>query len=303
MDWFIDALIDSLKLLPFLFIAYIVIELAEVLMSKKAKSGQTYKGKWGAVIGASFGMIPQCGFSVVASDLFSKRKITIGTLIAIFIATSDEALPILFSEIGKPYVWLTILELVGTKFVVGLIFGLLIDLIFRKQNAQKIACQVAEDHSEEDHDHKEDHIKGCCGHNLEEDKIHPAKQYLLHPLIHTLKIFAYIFVVNVIFSALIYYVGEEPITNFLLSAKYFAPLFAILIGLIPNCASSVILTNLLLIGGLTFSAAIAGLIVNAGIAYLVLFKQNKNVKENLTIVGLVSLIALLTGYVLLICGL
>lgn len=303
MDWFIDALIDSLKLLPFLFIAYIVIELAEVLMSKKAKSGQTYKGKWGAVIGASFGMIPQCGFSVVASDLFSKRKITIGTLIAIFIATSDEALPILFSEIGEPYVWLTILELVATKFAVGLVFGLVIDFIFRKQNAQKLACQIAEDNSEEDHDHEEDHIKGCCGHNLEEDKIHPAKQYLLHPLIHTLKIFAYIFVVNVIFSALIYYVGEEPITNFLLNAKYFAPLFAILIGLIPNCASSVILTNLLLIGGLTFSAAIAGLIVNAGIAYLVLFKQNKNVKENLTIVGLVSLIALLTGYVLLVCGL
>ena len=310
MEWLLDALIDSAKLLPFLFVAYIVIEVIESFTSKKVASKNFYKGKFGPLIGSSFGMIPQCGFSVVATDLYSRQKITIGTLIAIFIATSDEALPILFGNLNNVKIGETILILILTKFVIGLIGGYTVDIFANLINKKKKVPQIEEvqeeNHDceeEKEHNHEEEGLhKGCCGHSIEEDKVHPAKQYLLHPLLHTLKIFAYILIVNIVFSALVFYIGEESITTFLINAKYFAPLFATLIGLIPNCASSVVLTNLLVIGGLNISACIAGLIMNAGIAYLVLFKQNKNIKVNFAIIGIMAVISIATGYIMMLCG-
>ena len=318
MDWLVDALLDSLKLLPFLLLAYILIELLETYMSKKVVSKKFYKGKFAPLVGAGFGIVPQCGFSVVATDLYSQKKISVGTLIAIFIATSDEAIPILFGKLNSAKVGYTILILIGVKFVVGVIAGYLADLAvygFKRKNIQSFSSEtVVEQHEHEDpnHEHgdcedeKEElstHHKGCCGHEIEENKIHPAKQYLLHPLIHTLKIFAYILVINIAFSALVFYIGEDKITDFLISAKYFAPLFATLIGLIPNCASSVVLTNLMIVGGLNLSACISGLIVNAGIAYTILFKQNKNMKANFAIIGVVSAISIGVGYLLMLIGL
>ncbi len=313
MEWLLDALIDSAKLLPFLFVSYILIEVVESFTSKKVASSSFYKGKFGPLIGSSFGMIPQCGFSVVATDLYSKQKITVGTLIAIFIATSDEALPILFGNLGNANIGKIILILIFAKFFIGLVSGYVIDgfsYLFNKKSKKienKSAENLAHDDGHEDCDHEHSHEeesfhKGCCGHSIEEDKIHPAKQYLLHPLLHTLKIFAYILVINIAFGALINYIGEENITSFLTNAKYFAPLFATLIGLIPNCASSVVLTNLLVIGGLNISACIAGLIMNAGIAYIVLFKQNKNMKANFGILGIMALISIITGYTMMLFG-
>lgn len=320
MDWFVDALLDSLKLLPFLILAYVLIELLETYMSKKVVSKKFYRGKFAPLVGAGFGIVPQCGFSVVATDLYSQKKISMGTLIAIFIATSDEAIPILFGKLGSANVGYTILILIATKFIVGVIAGYLIDLFvfaYKRKKTQTFSVETVEieqhvEHEEDEHDHDHDHDdkkeesvhhKGCCGHDIEENKVHPAKQYILHPLIHTLKIFAYIFVVNVAFSALVYYIGESVITEFLTSAKYFAPLVATLIGLIPNCASSVVLTNLMIVGGLNLSACISGLIVNAGIAYTILFKQNKNMKANFAIIGIVSIISIAVGYLLMLIGL
>ena len=313
-DWLLDALIDSAKLLPFLFIAYILIECIEALTAKKVGSAKFYKGRWAPLVGASFGMLPQCGFSVVATDLYSKSKITVGTLIAIFISTSDEAIPILLSNMTSTKVLYMLLALIGAKIVIGVVSGYLIDFITQKIIKTKpieTAAQLPQEDEHHEHEHDHEHCenqkdeiihKGCCGHEIEEDHMHPAKQYVLHPLIHTLKIFAYILIVNIAFGALVYFVGEERIADFLTGAKYFAPLFAVLIGLIPNCASSVVLTNLMLIGGLNFSACLAGLIVNAGIAYLVLFKQNKNQKANISIIATVSAIAILTGYVMMLFG-
>ena len=321
MDWLVDALLDSLKLLPFLFLAYVLIELLETYMSKKVVSKKFYKGKFAPLVGAGFGIVPQCGFSVVATDLYSQKKITVGTLIAIFIATSDEAIPILFGKLNSAKVGYTILILIAVKFIVGVLAGYLVDLAvygLRKRKTQNFSTEVVvkdeeeksieHDHKHEEHeeDHSEEistHHKGCCGHEIEENKVHPAKQYLLHPLIHTLKIFAYILIINIAFSALIYYIGEDKITDFLTNAKYFAPLVATLIGLIPNCASSVVLTNLMVIGGLNLSACISGLIVNAGIAYTILFKQNKNMKANFAIIGIVSAISIGVGYLLMLFGL
>ena len=314
MEWLLDALIDSAKLLPFLFVSYIIIELIESFTSKKVSSTNFYKGKLGPLIGSSFGMVPQCGFSVVATDLYSKQKITIGTLIAIFIATSDEALPILFGNLGNAYIGKVILILIMTKFLIGLASGYIIDgcvyLFNRKKQpalltatASTESAVITDEHNHDAHEHEDEEFHtGCCRHHIEEDKIHPAKQYLLHPLIHTLKIFIYILIVNIAFGALINYIGEENLTSFLTNAKYFAPLFATIIGLIPNCASSVVLTNLLVIGGLNISACIAGLIMNAGIAYLVLFKQNKNQKVNFAILGIMALISIVTGYTMMLFG-
>ena len=353
MDWLIDALVDSLKLVPFLFFAYVLIELIETFASKKLSDTKFLKGKFAPAVGSVIGIVPQCGFSVVATDLYSRKKITVGTLIAIFIVTSDEAIPILLSNLTSTKAVINLVSLIGVKFVVGLACGYLIDFLIKliyknktpklikadvktkaieatsasttapaelseadaeqtddagnqqadshEQHADEIACQHKHEHNHQDEQKKPLH-KGCCGHDIEEDKKHPAKQYLLHPLVHTLKVFAYILVINIIFSALIYYVGEENIATFLQSSVYFAPLLACLIGLIPNCASSVVLTNLLVIGGLSFSACVAGLIVNAGIAYLVLFKQNKNQKHNFAIIGTMFLVGVVTGYVLMLFG-
>lgn len=327
MDWLLDALIDSIKLIPFLFLAYVLIEFLETVVSKKINNPYFFKGKWAPLVGAGFGMVPQCGFSVVATDLYSQKKITVGTLIAIFIATSDEAIPILLGNLTNATNVYTLLALILSKFVLGVIFGYAVDLCLaafnRKQTIKALNATSStitttnseEEHSEHHDDSKHDHCtpnestlktvtihKGCCGHDIEEDHVHPAKQYVLHPLIHTLKVFAYILVVNIIFSACVFYLGEDRILGFLTASKYFAPLLACIIGLIPNCASSVILTNLLVIGGLSFSACLAGLIVNAGIAYLILFKQNKNIKANFAILGLMFTIGLLSGYVLMLCG-
>ncbi len=347
MDWLLDAFLDSLKLIPFLFFAYVLIELLETFASKKLSNTKFLKGKWAPAIGAAVGIVPQCGFSVVATDLYSSKKITVGTLIAIFTVTSDEAIPILLSNLSSTTAVVNLVALICLKFVVGLIAGYAVDFVvnyINKNAAKKMQKQTKDqpktaefdattaatanlaattsattapscddcchnqehnsEHSPNQKDAKEDlpRHKGCCGHDIEEDNIHPAKQYVLHPLIHTLKIFAYILVVNIIFGACINYLGEDKIANFLQSSLYFAPLLACIIGLIPNCASSVVLTNLLVIGGLNFSACIAGLIVNAGLAYIVLFKQNKNLKQNMAIVSTMFAIGIIVGYGLLLCG-
>lgn len=324
MDWFWHALEHSAILLPFLFVSYVLIEVIENAFSKKI-NGKFFKGKAAPLIGAGFGIVPQCGFSVVATDLYAQKKITVGTLIAIFITTSDEAIPILLGNLTNLNAVKNLLALIAVKFVLGVLMGYLIDFIVKKANKQKVQPTLAEtsfksvhehtaeeditveqDHSadEHEHEHHEEFVhKGCCGHDIEETKQHPAKQYLLHPLIHTLKVFAYILIVNIVFELILHYVGEDSLQQFLQSSYYFAPLIACLIGLIPNCASSVVLTNLLVIGGLSFSACIAGLIVNAGIAYLVLFKQNKNTKANFAILGTMFAIGLATGYILMLFGL
>ena len=266
-----------------ILICYVIIELVETSLSQKLQKTK----KWSPVLGSVFGLIPQCGFSVVATDLFAKRHLSIGTLLAVFIATSDEALPIILS---KPDKALMILPLLGIKLVFGIVVGYLVDLIYTKSKQQMREHEVHCEHTPVEH-------KGCCDHSIENTtKTNPWKQYLLHPLVHTLKIYAYIFVVSFAFGLLVHYVGETNITNFLEGSKHFAPLVSCLIGLIPNCASSVIISNLFITGGLSFGACVAGLICNAGLGLFVLFKQNKHIKENLCIVAILITTSLVVGY-------
>jgi len=322
----LHTLKESLILLPFLFVCYSIIELVETWTSKKTTRSLKGNGLQ-VLIGASIGLIPQCGFGVVATDMYAKKKIRMGTLIAIYIATSDEAIPVILSHPDKIG---ALLPLLITKFLFALLAGYIvyvIELKLEKKSNQvhsinatnNTIITLEHEHEHDDihgnnltHDHDEQtiidedtiHI-GCCGHEIEENENGKTstkaklKRYLLHPLLHTLYIFAFILVINLAFSALVYSVGENNLAAFMTGAKALTPLFAVIIGLIPNCAASVVLTNMYLLGSLPFGSMIAGLIVNAGIAITVLFKQNKNQKQNFTILGVCILTALVAGYALL----
>ncbi len=277
------ALKDSLISFAVIFAIYVIIELVENKISNKLQKSK----KFSPIFGALFGLVPQCGFSVVATDLYVKRHITVGTLLAMYIATSDEALPILLSSPDKI---LYALPLLAIKFVLAFVVGYLVDIIYTKSKKQVVTHEEHCDHHEEEvHD-------GCCHHHIEGEK-KTAKDYLLHPLLHSLKIFAYILVINIAFSLAIHFIGEEAIYGALEKAKYFSPLLATLIGLIPNCAASMIISTIYLNGGIGFGACLAGLICNAGLGIMFLFKDNKNKKENFAILGVLIGVAIVFGYI------
>lgn len=284
-DVLLDALIDSLKVLPFLVIIYIIIEIFEDKTISFFKNKHT-RGL-GPLLGSGFGLVPQCGFGVVTTKLFSKKFITIGTLIAIYIATSDEAIPMMIANIRDGKTALALLEFIGIKVVYAIIVGYFLDIIFRKRELNTVD------------DIKETEVAvGCCHHELKEEK--KWKEIILHPILHSLKLFAYILVINVLFGLMVYGIGEENIREFLNSNKYLQPLFACLVGMIPNCAASVLLTEMYIYDGmLCFAACIAGLVSNSGIAVAVLFKENKNVKENFLIIGIQFIAGLVLGYSLI----
>lgn len=324
----LDAFLDTLKLSWVLLIFYILIELVEQKIASKMHS--KLKSKYSVAVGSCFGIVPQCGFSVLASDLYSKRQITVGALLAVFIATSDEALPILISSLNQKGVWLKLLMLIGAKLILALIAGYAVDLIIHNVQKKKVKIeQVADGNSQNDvgqavehehkhehhheeeqstltanvfenaneghaHDHEHEHEadeeevdihKGCCGHHIDDEKESDVKKYLVHPLLHTLKILAYIFIINFIMGTLIYFIGAERLAEFMSKSGALQPIIVTLVGLIPNCASSVIITELFLSNTISFGSCLGGLIVNAGLGIAYLFKTNKNFKQNLAITG------------------
>lgn len=282
----LHSFFDTLKIFAVVYIIYLLVELFENKFSSKISNKK--KG-WSPIFGAGFGLIPQCGFSVVATDLYTKKHITPGTLIAIYIATSDEALPILLS---KPTKILTIIPLLLCKFLIAVLIGYLVDLVL-KQDKKEVHAHT-ETCTQEIGGHT-----GCCNHGIENNSSHnKIKQLVLHPLMHSLKICAYILVFNIIFGLIIHFVGEDNLIKFLVSSKDLAPILATLVGFIPNCVGSVLITELYVLGGLSFGSTLAGLIANAGIAYIMLFKQNKNLKENLFIVFTLALTGIVFGYLI-----
>ena len=269
----IDAGIDSLKTLPFLLGAYLLIEFLEHKASDRLTHALSRLGVFGPVGGAALGCIPQCGFSVAAANFYAGRLITPGTLLAVFLATSDEALPILLSRPGMAG---SLLRLVGVKLAAGALAGILVDLVYMKFLKGKI---------------KEPFHELCQDCGCEE------KGVLRSALGHTLRIAVFLLFVNLALNGAIELVGQERISRLLLSGSVWQPLLAGLIGFLPNCAASVILTELYLGGSLSFGSAVAGLCTGAGLGLLVLFRVNKNLKENLCIAGTLYVFAVLTGAV------
>lgn len=270
---FLDSFFDAAKLLPFLFVIYLLVEYLEHKNNNFVHNLFRKSQKSGAFLGALFGTIPQCGFSVIASELFAKRAITVGTLIAIFVATSDEAIPILIAHPSRIY---DMLRLIGIKFVVAVVFGFLIDFL------------VKTDINYADFNEEEHHFHGNC--ESCDDGI------LKSAVIHSLKIFAFIFAVNIILGFVTEFVS--PFMQFITEHTFLQTVISCLFGIIPNCAASVVLTELYLAGKISFSALAGGLCTGAGVGLLVLFKQNKNLKENLLILLTIFAIGVISGLVI-----
>ena len=274
LDCIMDGVIDTLKLLPYLLVTFIILELMEHKLSKKNQKVLAKNKKFGPVLGGLLGAIPQCGFSSMASNLFSGKVITMGTLVAVFLSTSDEMLPIMLSEHTDV---LVLLRIVAFKVIVGIIIGFIVDLIFRKK-------------SKDNHTH----ISELCEDehcSCEKDGI------IISSIKHTLHIGLFILIANLLINLVIFYVGEENLSNLLKQKNILTYFAASLIGLIPNCASSVIMTELYLAHFITIGNLMAGLLTGSGLGILLLFKTNKNIKENLTILSIIYFVGVIVGIV------
>lgn len=276
LDILIDTIVDSIKLLPFLFIAYLILEYIEHKTSEKAKETIKKSDKFGPLIGSLLGLVPQCGFSVAATNLYAARIISLGTLISIYLTTSDEMLPILISEAVPISV---ILKILGIKLLIGLIAGFAIELILYFKNKGK---------------QEENKIIDLCEH----EHCHCEESIFRSALKHTINIFVFIFIITLVINALIFIIGEETISSFILNRPILGPVIAGIIGLIPNCASSVILTQLYIEEIINAATMIAGLLVSSGVALIVLFRINKNIKENIKIIALLYCIGVISGIIL-----
>ena len=273
-----DTAIDTIKLLPFLFITYLIMEYIEHKTSNKVKDVIKKSGKFGPLLGAIVGVFPQCGFSVSATNLYAGRVITLGTLISVYLATSDEMLPILLTEAVPAG---TIFTILGIKLVLGMVAGFIIDFVigmFRKEKVEE----------------QEEKIEEICEH----EHCHCEEGIVTSAIKHTLNITIFIFFITLVLNGIIAYIGEDTIAHFISKNVILGPIVAGLIGLIPNCASSVILTELFISNVISMPVLISGVAVNAGVGLLVLFKTNKNVKENIKIVGILYLIGVLAGIIL-----
>lgn len=262
--------IDTLKLVPFLFLTYLLMEALEHKAGEKTHNVVKKAGRLGPVVGSLAGALPQCGFSAAASNLYAGRVITLGTLMAIYLSTSDEMLPIMISE-KVPFA--TILGILGIKVFVGMMAGLLIDVVLSGRG---------DDHH---------HIHEMC----EDENCHCEKGILVSALIHTLHITIFILLINFMLELLLNTIGEEVLGQMILNRPIVGQLIAGLVGLIPNCASSVVITQLYLEEALSLGAMMSGLLVNAGIGVLILFRVNKDRKENIKIVCLLYVIGVLAG--------
>ena len=275
-----DTLIDSIKLLPFLFITYLIMEYIEHKTKDKTKEAIKKSGKFGPLIGGVLGIVPQCGFSVSATNLYAARVITLGTLIAVYLSTSDEMLPIFISE-AVPVT--TILKILGVKLLIGVVAGFIIDFVIRLVNKGK---------------QEEEKIIDLC----EKDHCHCENGIVKSALKHTINIFIFILLFTFILNIIIYLIGEETIAGFLRNQPVFGPVIAGIIGLIPNCASSVLLTQMYLENVISAATMISGLLVGAGVGLAVLFKTNKGIKQNLKITALLYVIGVVSGILIELIG-
>lgn len=366
-----DSILDTLKLAPFIVAVYLVIEIAERKAAGRFATGKALFSPVAPLVGAAAGIVPQCGFSVVSANLYSAGKITLGTLVAVFIATSDEAIPVILADYTAAP---KLVPLILIKFAFAVAVGYFLHFTFKNgfkirgkvknsthqsdaavkptENAGKekdfkavekeCLCALSRDsavlsgeekrdilnrengsdNSQTDNRKEENftgsnkereedgeknmpdsdkkdtgdvlHCHGCHGHSVTGGK-EGVGTLILHPLIHSLTVLAFIFIVNLALGTIIFYVGEDALSAFLNRTAFLQPFFAALVGLIPNCAASVVISRLYALGSLSLGAAVAGLSAGAGLGYAVLFKENKNVKENLLIVLFVFAVCVLFG--------
>lgn len=302
---FAHALEDTLPLLPFIFIIYVIIELIEnkADLQKITRLG----GKLGPLIGAASGVIPQCGISVMAAKLFERKYITMGTLLAIFFATSDEAFIIMLST-GQGAIW--VLPMLLAKVAIGVLVGYGVDMGLRAIGHRQVCVEIQETTSnapETTHEifvqrylsERDVEVNCSCGRKHDGDSA--WKNYLFYPLLHMLKVGAFIFLVNFVLGMVIHATGgEEAFAETMQRNRFVQPFVTCAIGLIPNCASSVVLTQTFLSGGITFGSCMAGLCVNAGMGFVVLLRNVRQWKRNLGMIAFCYVLSVVLG---LLCNL
>lgn len=271
LECIVDSLIDTLKLLPYLLVTFIILEYLEHKLNKKNEKILKKNKKYGPILGALLGGLPQCGFSTMAASLFSSRVITIGTLVAVFLATSDEMLPIMISE---KISMTEIIYIISFKVITGMIIGLLIDTMIKYKGNTKDIHHLCE--------------KEHC--DCDEDGI------ILSSIKHTLKIAIFILIANIGIGLLINWIGEDTLENLLLRNNPITYFVASLIGLIPNCASSVIMTELYTSKFISIGTLLSGLLTGSGLGILILFRTNEDLKENMKILGIIYIVGVTIGF-------
>ncbi len=271
LDIIMDTLIDVLKLIPFLFVTFLLLELFEHKFNHKTQENVIKAGKLGPLFGSLLGALPQCGFSTMATNMYAARVISLGSLISIYLSTSDEMLPIMISE---QVAISEIVKILLFKIVIGMICGFIIDLVLRKK--------------------EKEHIKDIC----EEEHCHCEKGILRSSIKHTLNIVVFILIINFILNMGMEYLGEEYLSKLFLKDSFFGPFVSSLVGLIPNCGASVMITELYLSETISFGSCIAGLLTGSGVGLLLLFKVNHNLKENIGIITTLYLIGVISGIII-----
>lgn len=359
LHFFEHALEDTLALVPFLFVTYIALEALEHAAGARANAVVRRAGAAGPVVGALLGVVPQCGFSAMAATLYAGRVVTLGTLVAVFLSTSDEMLPMLVAERVEPGLLLRVL---GLKVLVALITGVLADLAIRalRRNARVHAflrrtvlsvrrdgveadvvdqmaeggetaeyiCRLCEqDHcgcghehvhthggehghehgNDRGHEHADEHVAGC-DHGHGHDHSHAGGRFgivgsiVMSAVSHTVQVSLFIFLVTFALVLVLETVGEDALAAFLSGNQLLAVFASALVGLVPNCSASVVITQLYLEGVLGFAPLMAGLLTSAGVGYLVLFRTNRHPRENTVIVVGLFLVACVWGLVFAALG-
>ncbi len=311
-----DAFFDTLKLLPFLFVTYLVMEWLEKKTEKQQGIIVTSSRKFGPALGGLFGVIPQCGFSLVAANFYTGGMITVGVLVAVFMSTSDEMLPIMISSaVGAS----TILKILGAKVVIAIVTGYAVDMLHKKISPAKVELEmhIHEDdhhhHHHDDHDHEHHEHNHSQGHNHEEKHIHDLcvqehcrcdEGIFISAIKHTLKIALFIFIISFVLDIVMTRVGAEALSNFLGSATILSIIFAAIVGIVPNCAASVVITELYIAQVISAGAMMAGLLMSAGVGLLVLFRMNKfRLKENIKILATIFAASIFWGIIIDLIGL
>ncbi len=282
-DWLCDAILDSFHILPLLFIVFFIIELIEFFYSEKINSFMKKSEKSAPLIGSLAAIIPQCGFSVIASTLYIRSFITKGTLIGIYLATSDEAIPILLANPTHTHL---VVPVVGLKLLIGIVAGYLIDFVLKDQKY----IPIVEEADSDDDLHADE---GCCHHSVSHRR---KRELIYHPLKHTFNIFIFILLITVLLNFVLAVYAEHSVLHLLLGkVKILEPVITAFVGLIPNCAVSIALTMLLIKGSISFGAVMSGLLSNAGLGILVLCRHNENYKDTLKIISILLCISIISG--------
>lgn len=302
LDCLLDALVDSAKMAPLLFVIYVAIEALEAKFGNKMGAAMAKAGKAGPVVGAVAGIVPQCGVSVVATALYTQRLVTVGTLLAVYLATSDEAIPIILSQ---PEAAGLLVPLIATKLVVAVAVGYALDVALRRRNRRVLEHDREFARGADGPSHRHETAfekKGRCGHeSAAGHQGFTARGLLLHPFVHALKIWVFIFLTSFALALLFALVGQDTIASALDGQTLLQPVLAAVVGLIPNCAASVAVTEFYLEGVITFGAAISGLCASGGLGVLVLLKENDR-REAVAIIAGLFAVSVVAGLVVQALG-